>query len=187
MSAGMIISIAGFSRAGKDTVGRILCDEFGFRRYAYADKLKALAQALTVTQRIEIDGNTEYVEVPYWDGHEETKRQPCVQLGKAARDLLHSDVWIDSLMRDERLHADIVTNGVVVTDCRYLNETRAAYDLAARLGATHRLWWIDRPGIEPQGEEAEATLPLRALASRILDNSRNLDYLAGQIRVLMSL
>jgi len=96
----VLIQLAGFARAGKDTVAGFLVDDFALVRRSYAAKLKDLARSLTIQRRIEIDGNTEYIELPYWDGADETKRQPCVQLGKNARDILYPEIWIDALMKD---------------------------------------------------------------------------------------
>lgn len=165
-----LIQCAGFARAGKDTVAGFLVQDFGFVQRSYAAKLKALARSLTVPQRIEIDGKTEYTELPYWNGADETKRHPCVQLGKNARDILYPTIWIDALLKDPAIEDQIETSGVVISDCRYINEHEAGAALAARLGVPYLLLWIENPDVRPQGEEAEKTLPLRALADVILRN-----------------
>lgn len=37
-----IILLRGFSRSGKDFVGQILCDKYGYKRFAFADSLKKI-------------------------------------------------------------------------------------------------------------------------------------------------
>lgn len=42
----MIVALTGYARSGKDTVGQILVAEHGFRRVAFGDVLKAVAEDL---------------------------------------------------------------------------------------------------------------------------------------------
>lgn len=44
MSRPTIVALTGFARSGKDTVGQILVDHHGFRRVAFGDLLKQIAE-----------------------------------------------------------------------------------------------------------------------------------------------
>lgn len=184
---GCFIQIAGFARAGKDTAVAFLVQDFGLVRHCYAAKLKALARVLTIPQRTETDSGTAYTELPYWDGSDETKRHPCVQLGKAARDILYPSIWADALLKDEAVFDQIQTAGVVISDCRYVNEHEGGAMLAAQANVPYALIWIDNPDVQPQGEEAEKTLPLREMASVIIANGGGvtLAELQAQMRAAM--
>jgi len=78
----------------------------------------------------------------------------------------------------------IAGGGVVVSDCRYVNEHEAGKALASRLDAGYSLWWVENPDVQPQGEEAEKTAPLRVLADVIIHNGQGitLDGIHAQAR-----
>lgn len=172
-----LIQISGFARAGKDTVASILMRETGCKQWAYAAKLKALAQSLTVYACEHPDGSFQqcvpedaFHEIAFWNGQDSTKRHPCVQLGKNARDILYPNIWVDALTQDPRFAQDIVNCGAVVSDCRYIKEHEAGKELAKKLCVPYSLWWIENPDVVPQGEEAERTAPLLVLADVIIYN-----------------
>ncbi len=167
---GCIYILAGYARSGKDTAGAYLVEKYGVKRWAFADKLKAAAKLLTVYDKVEIDGNTEYVERPYWDGLDETKRHPCVQLGKVMRDVVDPVIWVRAVLEDEKFWSDVRETGVVLTDCRYLNEWRMVTDKAEQQMAQVEMIWLERDGAVPQGEEAETTSKLKPLAVTVSNN-----------------
>ena len=39
-----IILLRGFSHSGKDFIGQILCNDYGYKRFAFADSLKKMVQ-----------------------------------------------------------------------------------------------------------------------------------------------
>ena len=59
--------------------------------------------------------------------------------------------------------------------------------LAAQANVPYALIWIDNPDVQPQGEEAEKTLPLREMASVIIANGGGvtLAELQAQMRAAM--
>ena len=181
MQSNTIVIISGYARAGKDTVGAHLTnpDTYSLKRYSFAAKLKEAAMRLTVWDKVEIDGNTEYVERPYWDGRDETKRHPCVQLGKVMRDVVSPTIWVDALLADSQFEQDVKRHGVVITDCRYLNELHAIQAKAQQWNADWLLFWVERD-VEPQGEELEKTTPLREHAS-VLPNYGTIDDLITKV------
>ena len=56
MVISMIIGISGYATAGKDTIGEILVENHGFRRIAFADKLREVLLALNPI--VDLDGDT---------------------------------------------------------------------------------------------------------------------------------
>ena len=120
----MIIGLMGAAGAGKDAVGRILCEHHGFTRVAFADKLKEMA----------IDRG--------WSGRKDEEGRRFLQdLGIEMR---HKDpaFWIREALRT----MDTISGPVVITDVRFANEIST---LEHRKAA---LWWIERPGVGPANE-----------------------------------
>ena len=135
-----IIGVSGFARAGKDTVGRILCANHGYHRVAFADKMKAIALAMDpiigFTERREsgIDDHTfvvtkgplrlaEFVAQVGWEKAKENSvvRGTLQRLGtEAGRRILGEDFWVDTALTgldENRLW--------VATDVRFPNEALA--------------------------------------------------------------
>lgn len=140
----MLIGLAGYAGAGKDTVGKILVDHYNFKRVAFADKVKELAERLNPW----IDTNN-YDHVPLAivlerGGWEAAKRETDVreflqELGQGVREVIGEDTWIDAaLWNYNRYGVD-----TVVTDVRYPNEL----DVIRENGGV--VWWVDRPGVGP--------------------------------------
>lgn len=157
-----IIALTGYARSGKDSVGQVLTEHYGFRRVAFADKLKSLALELDPVLRITTDDDTEpytaslaevvecygsldaaKVEVP-------EVREFLQDLGVGVRDHLGEDAWVRAALDDLDPGED-----VVVTDCRFRNEARAIHELD---GYVIR---VLRPGVKPaNGHVSERPLPL---------------------------
>jgi len=100
------IVLVGRAGSGKDTVADYLVSRYGFRRYAFADKLKEIARDLFPEQFV--------------NGIK--PRRLLQDLGTQIR-RLDPDVWINYLFsRIERENPE----RAVITDCRYQNELQAA-------------------------------------------------------------
>lgn len=183
-----IYILAGYARSGKDTAGAYLVEEYGVKRWAFADKLKEAAKRLTVMipaspltgavvevlraagMDAEYEPGTENLHVPFWDGRDETKRHPCVQLGKVMRDVVDPVIWVRAVLEDEKFWTDVRNTGVVITDCRYLNEWRMIAEKAEQQYAQVEMIWLEREGAVPQGEEAVTTSKLKPLAVTVPNN-----------------
>lgn len=97
----MIIGLAGYAGAGKDTVGEILVSDYGFKRVAFADSLKIIAKRLH-----------------YWNGEKDNLgRLHLQELGQILREELCESIWIDTVLR--KIDFD---KNYVITDVRYENE-----------------------------------------------------------------
>lgn len=162
-----IIALSGFARSGKDEAAKILVEEFGFTRVAFADKLRdVLYQLDPIVAVVEYENENKNLPVPWtysqpyqtvqsvineygWDGYKETVygneiRRLLQRLGtEAGRQTLWDTIWIDAaltgLPEDAR---------VVVSDARFFNE----FDAVRERGGT--VWRIERAGNGPANNHA---------------------------------
>src|ERR1051326_1875785 len=97
----MIVALTGYARSGKDTVGSILVEQHGFRRVAFGDVLKAVAEDMDPILDMEPDGDAFSDGAPYrskvsqlleaygsWERVKDncpTARQYLVDLGNSLR------------------------------------------------------------------------------------------------------
>ncbi len=125
-----LIGITGRMGSGKDSIGGYLCSRYGYKRYAFADQLKALARAIG------------------WSGEKDEQGRALLQnLGHGAREILGAQVWVRAL------HLKIMDDGidpsrarVVVTDVRYPNEAAWVRHNGGKV------WRVDRPELERVGD-----------------------------------
>lgn len=126
----MIIGLGHTAQVGKDTVGDILVVDYGFKKVAFADRLKALALAANPI----IHANGHLADIVGTEGWESAKLnwpevRPFLQrLGEGCRNVFGSGFWVAPAL-DEALEASRLHGGVVITDMRYLNEAAAIRDL----------------------------------------------------------
>ena len=137
----MIIGLSGYARSGKDEVAKVLVEDYGYTRVAFADKIREL---LLETNPLVKDGfRVESVVGAY--GWEQAKvlfpeiRNLLQNLGVGARQTFGEQFWIHQAM--QQVHFE---GNYVITDVRFTNEANVIkkYDNA-------QLWRIKRPGVEP--------------------------------------
>ena len=153
-----LIQIAGYARAGKDTVGSVISKLFDAKRYGYADSLKRVV-----------------IDMGLWNGDEKTKekaRKHLINLGQMMR-TVDANVWVNGVFNPTSgIFESMLSTGAVITDCRKVNEDLCGRREADRLGAPYRLFWIERPDVGPVHEsERDETRHLRNLADRIIINN----------------
>jgi hypothetical protein len=141
----MIIGLSGYAQSGKDTVAKILVEHYGFRRVAFADKIKEMVLETNPIVFIDEHQRTwraaEYVS---WKGWEKAKQLPEVRellqrLGVTARTNLGSDIWVKSALNQVWGAND----HVVITDVRFKNEAESIKNIYP----LNQLWRVVRPGI----------------------------------------
>lgn len=125
-----LIGLTGYAYSGKDTAAQgLLAPPFNWRRFAFADALRALAADIG------------------WDGEKDEFGRNFLQtLGNKARQHIREDVW---LLPFGELMA--TPHPTIVTDVRYRNEAdyiRACGGVIAR---------IYRPGNEPVNDHVSET------------------------------
>lgn len=151
----MILGLSGYARVGKDETAKVLVEEFGFKRIAFADKLRDFLYALNPTVLgWDKNGYGDTVRLIYplrevideygWDGYKsgpfrDNVRGLLQRLGtEAGREVLWPDIWIDAAFHDIDKFGD-----VVVTDVRFPNEAGAIQERGGIL------WRITRDGVGP--------------------------------------
>lgn len=99
------ICLIGKMRSGKDTLGRYLCDTYGYRRYAFGDELKRC-----------------YHEVFRYRTN--NLRQAYQWFGQAMREH-RQDIWVDRVF--DKIYWEM-PDKIVITDCRQPNEYKRAVE-----------------------------------------------------------
>lgn len=144
----MLIGLAGAARAGKDTIGGIICTEYGFKRIAFADVMKAFALAVDpivgffdtrdggVPMRL-----STVVERRGWDKAKENPeiRQLLQRIGtEGGRNLFGENFWVENTFRA----LDTANEDWVVTDVRFQNEFTAVKERGGLMA------YVSRHGVE---------------------------------------
>jgi len=111
----IIVGISGKARSGKDTFASVLVEEFGFKRFAFADPLKEFAKKYFKLSHEEC-----YVTKTKYS------RKILQGLGEMVRKEFDDRFWIRKLENDLDTFINNVGNPkVVITDIRYRNEYTA--------------------------------------------------------------
>ena len=137
----MIIGLSGYARSGKDEVAKILVEDYGYKRIAFADKIREL---LLETNPLIKDGfRVESVVGAY--GWEQAKvlfpevRKLLQDLGVGARKTFGDEFWIAQALK--QIHFE---DNWVITDVRFTNEADRIKQYE-----NSQLWRVKRPGVEP--------------------------------------
>jgi hypothetical protein len=184
-----VIALTGYARSGKDTVGKILVDDYKYRRVAFGDLLKQIAEDLNSPIRLmgdpddvplhstdgphyyatirevlaSYDGSWERVK----DAHPET-RQYLVDLGNALRRRIpgvETGWWLeDAVLRHEN---------VVNTNVYHAEELR---EIARHGGILIR---VTRPGFGPANDDERATGKVDV--DDTIDNDGTLEDLRAEV------
>ena len=142
----MIVGLYGDSRAGKDTVARIMVEEFGAEWRSFAAPLRQILLNVNPYLRNEPGTHPTYladeVEQHGWDWVKKNYPESVdwmIQLGQSVRDLIHVDAWIWSVLTDP------LPRFMVISDVRQPNE----YDAIRHAGG--EVWRVIRPGTTRRG------------------------------------
>lgn len=142
-----IVGLTGKKRAGKDTFGGVLCDEFEYTRVAFADPLREAALGLDPIIDWELPGSccgerahdecdttggpirlSTIVERVGWEAAKDTYpevRRTLERLGTDAIRALAPDFWVR--IAAQRIEA--APGSVVITDVRFPNEADKVREL----------------------------------------------------------
>jgi hypothetical protein len=144
----MLIALSGYAGAGKDSFADVLVEDYGFKRYAWADTLRLAAQALNPI--VGMVGGEEWVR--YNDaleayGYTEAKikfpefREVLQKLGtEVGRNLISDNVWVDATLSRIARECDR-DDDIVFTDTRFPNEADAVRQMGGHVVR------VDRPGV----------------------------------------
>lgn len=103
MKKTIILLSSRLPQQGKDTVGEYLINNYGFKRYAFADRVKQIA-----------------TESFGWDGKKDERgRKLLINVGTITGREYNKNIWIDYIIESIRKNKD---DFIVITDCRFVNE-----------------------------------------------------------------
>jgi len=170
-----LIGLHGRARAGKDSVGDLLCRRHGYSRLSFAGPLKDGLIAMFGLQREQLVDRGKKEQRIDWLG--KSPRELMQLLGtEFGRQYLREDIWITLAARNLRLmHA--FTRNIVITDARFENE--AAW--IRRMGG--QVWHVYRtlPANVTPLHASEAGLPIVVGEDSLIDNSAGLEQLAAEV------
>lgn len=136
----MIIGLSGYARSGKDEVAKILVEDYGYKRVAFADKIRELL--LETNPQVKDGFRIESVVGAY--GWDQAKvlfpeiRKLLQDLGVGARKTFGDEFWVAQALK--QVHFE---ENYVITDVRFTNEADRIkqYD-------NSQLWRVKRNGVE---------------------------------------
>jgi hypothetical protein len=142
-----IVLLSGYARSGKDTFAEGMTRySVDIKRIAYADALKDAANEFSRNLGLSVNFHEEIFKAQ--------NRDTLVALGRFARSI-HRDVFVFNLTEAanrERGH-------VVVTDCRYLNETVVTKQLMGEVRGWRVIHLhIETEGVGPANEEEASSI-----------------------------
>lgn len=177
----MIIGLSGYAQSGKDTVANILVEVYGFRRVAFADKIRELLYEMDppIKRKTNPDGGLHSLQslVDAY-GWEVTKQEPQVRqhlqnLGVGARKVFGDTFWVGQLLWG--YDWSIPT---VITDVRFQNE---AHYLKKWSPDNTQIWRVKRPGIEAVNSHVSEHDLDDYKFDQILNNNGTLDDLRQMV------
>src|SRR5690606_12372477 len=179
----MLIGLAGYAGAGKDTVGKILIEEHGFRRVAFADKVKELALKIDPWIHMPMTFHNEklssLVQRAGWDlaKRESEVREFLQGIGQGVREVLHEEAWIDAALNDYSPYGQ----HTVITDVRYPNELTVIQENGGVV------IWVARPGVEPANDHPSENSVGPGDSDWVIHNRGDLGYLRAEVATALSL
>lgn len=190
---GKIVGLAGLARTGKDTVGKILVEDFGFTRLAFADKVREGLYKFNPIVDFDITTRDGYVsdcrkiciqEIVDKYGWEVAKnnypeiRRLLQNYGtEAGRNIFGESCWIDLVIKE--INENPETN-FVITDIRFPNELGALKKLSSYLIQLYRL---DAAKVGEHSSEVQLT---GLLFDNIINNNSDISGLTSVVYKLLS-
>jgi dephospho-CoA kinase len=168
----VIIGLSGYARSGKDEVAKILVEEYGYTRVAFADKIRELLYEMNPNFR-----DTLLQQAVDNFGWEEVKQDATVRrmlqnLGVGARKVFGDEFWVAQAL--SQVHFE---ENWVITDVRFVNEADRIkqYD-------NSQLWRIKRQGVEAVNSHISEHDLDGYSVDMILTNNGTLDDLRQLVR-----
>jgi hypothetical protein len=120
MSQPLIILIAGWSHAGKDSVAKILVESYNFQKVAFADPIKhQVARDLEIPLEWCYDQEKKAALLP--GNTEKTLRDELIRVGEAAREV-DKEVWARALSEKLQKAIQRGKRKFVISDWRHMEE-----------------------------------------------------------------
>lgn len=165
-----LIGLTGYAGSGKDTVASILVEQHGFKRYAFADKLRELC--LAVDPEIFIGSSATHGDITWrlgdlvgtygWDHVKRTYpevREMLQRVGVWHRENVSPDFWVNLL--HDQMSAEGHPEHVVITDVRFENESDYVRRNCGHVVRINRLGVGPVNGHESEKLDFEASFSIR--------------------------
>lgn len=176
----MIIGLTGYAQSGKDSVAKVLVQNYGFQRIAFADKIRELLYQMNpiistvANEPMYLRGA---VDRDGWDVTKQSQevRRLLQDLGVGARHVFGDNHWVvEALKSIDR------ENNYVITDVRFMNEAEWVKDVYNGI-----LWSVDRPGVRAVNNHISEREMEAYPVDAILKNSGTLDDLEEMVHQRM--
>lgn len=166
----LLVGIAGFARAGKSSIAKVLESECGFIEHSFASAIRRFTIQLVTEVNPEFDLERDKT-VPQHALSGRTPRSFMQLLGtEFGRNLVHPGFWVNHTMMKVRRARD-AGFPVVISDVRFKDEAEA---IRAMGGV---VLWVHRPGIEAGEHASEQGFP-----AHLVDLTIHNDSTLGQLR-----
>lgn len=180
----MIIGLSGYAGSGKDEVAKILVSDYGYRRVAFADKVRAVLYDLDPIVMIDAYNRPitvqDLVNDEGWDDAKKNKevRALLQKVGLSIRNHIGENTWVQQAMKtmldDPKLNLKYV-----ITDVRFLNEA----DMIRANGG--QIWRIKRPNVQAVNNHISETELDGYKVDQIFSNNGSLDDLKALVNARM--
>ena len=184
----VVIPIAGFARAGKDTLANAIFDYLDQDEPSYSVILMKFADALKQSLQASLDEAGVKVDVFTEDTDKKAALRPLlVAYGEYCRSQ-NPNVWVDKVIEDINTWADETVidsdstgSVVLIPDLRYANEYQKLEALCIKRGWAYVPIYIERGGNLPaNNSEAESIGLMAARGYFARDNARRSASLMAQ-------
>ena len=146
----MIIGVAGYKGAGKDTIANVLQTSFGFEKMSFAQPIKDIVHNTFGIDKAILsgdDGEREFRETSIPEWFYLSPRDMMQKIGMAFRDNLNKDIWVKVL--ENKIKS--VKQNIVIPDVRFKNELELINKYGFCVG-------VKRPGYNGDGHRSERAL-----------------------------
>lgn len=173
----MLIGLCGYAGVGKDEAAKVLLDEYGYKRVAFADPIKESLMALNplIPYQDRHVRLHEVIKELGWaqaeDQNEEIRRLAQAMGTEVGRNILSHNLWVQIVEKK-------LDNRTVVTDTRFPNEAR----LLRRHGGI--LVRVERPGFGPVNEHLSDRASKNWAYEHRIRNDSTLEALYEEVREL---
>lgn len=131
-----IILLRGFSHSGKDFVGQILCNEFDYKRFAFADSLKKMVAKEFNCSLEQLHSQEGKLQICETDSLKRTYRQILIDEALRLRNLDASVFAKHCCNEIIGPNPESTPDRIVITDWRYPNEIKIIQELFPRYNIT---------------------------------------------------
>lgn len=169
-----IIGLSGYAQSGKDTVAKILIEEYGYERLAFADNVRNVL--LDINPFLYGEPLNILVAAEGWEG---AKKNPLVRrmlqaLGESVRKHVDQEAWVMAVLRQMD-----PTKKYVIPDVRFTNEATTI-----KL-CDGQIWRVSRSGHGPVNNHISEVDMDSYTPDHYIQNDGSLEDLAALVRALL--